>query len=205
MPHSEIVKQYYTRNLLSHNDYRALGWETAEAQGKRFQALTDNVRLNNKSLLDVGCGLGDLFGFLKATKVSASYLGIDILPEMITGAKAKYPDGVFIHDDLFERQSSDPIFPENSFDVIFCSGLFNLNTSESTTLLRKALLTFQELAKEKIVFNLLSCSSPNKEDTYCYHDPRHIEKMLRSLRFHKDKIRFIDGYLENDFTVVVNL
>ena len=127
------------------------------------------------------------------------------MPDMIKKAKQKYPDGLFIHEDILSNKSAEKLFPEQAFDVIFSSGTFNLKTPGTNNLLRDALLTFKELAKEKIVFNLLSMNSQNKEDAYNYYTPKEIDNMLRLLKFDKDKIHFIHDYLPNDFTVIVDL
>lgn len=198
------INKYYTKNLSLYTDFRALGWESEESQYKRFEVLIKNVEIKNKSLLDVGCGLGDLYGLLSALKLPVNYLGIDILPDMITKAKHKYPKGLFIYEDIFSKQMSTNIFPEKSFDVVFSSGIFNLKTTNSASLLREALLTFKELAKETIVFNLLSTESKNKEDEYCYYSQQQVDNLLRTLRFDKTNFRFIHGYLPNDFTVIID-
>lgn len=199
------TEKYYINNLSLFDDHRALGWETLEAQTKRFEVLLKNVELNNKSLLDVGCGLGDLYGFLKTFKVPVTYLGTDIMPDMIKKAKLKYPDGLFILEDVLDNKTAEKVFPEKAFSVIFSSGIFNLKTPTSTALLRDALLTFKELANEKIVFNLLSSDSPTKEDAYNYYSQKEIDNLLRLLKFDKNKFKFITGYLPNDFTVIVDL
>ncbi len=197
--------EYYLNNLSKFSDYRALGWETHEAQIKRFEVLLKNVNLKNKSLLDIGCGLGDLYGFIKSFNLPVSYLGVDIMPEMIKKAKEKHQGAVFINEDILNPKKTEKIFPEKSFDVVYSSGTFNLKTATSEALLREAMIVFKELASEKIVFNLLSTCSENKEDTYCYYDPKKIDNMLRLLKFNKDKIHIIQDYLPNDFTVIIDL
>ncbi|MDD4527029.1 MAG: class I SAM-dependent methyltransferase [Candidatus Margulisbacteria bacterium] len=199
------VKNYYTKNLSNYDDYRALGWETQEAQTKRFEVLLKNADLKNKTLLDIGCGLGDLYGFLKSFNIPVSYLGTDIMSEMIEKAKQKYPRALFIHEDILNNNTAMELFPENSFDVVFSSGIFNLKTSNSNSFLRESLIIFKHLARTKIVFNLLSNNSQNKEDAYCYYEPKQIDTMLRQLKFDKNSIHFIQDYLPNDFTVIIDL
>jgi SAM-dependent methyltransferase len=199
------LENYYKNNLTNFSDHRALGWETQEAQSKRFEVFLKNTDLRKKSLLDVGCGLGDLYGCLKSLRIPVNYMGIDILPEMISKAKQKYPEGLFVLENIFDKTREKEVFPEKSFDVIFSSGLFNLNTEETNSMLRKALITFRELAKEKIVFNLLSDSSPNKEDEYCYYSQKYIDNLLRLLKFSKNHITYLTGYLPNDFTIIIDI
>jgi ubiquinone/menaquinone biosynthesis C-methylase UbiE len=198
------LENYYNKLLNTYDDYRALGWETSQAQAKRFQIFLQNVKLSGKTLLDVGCGFGDLYGLIKSFNMPVQYMGIDILQEMVVRARRKYPQGLFIQENLFNKYTDDDVFPEKSFDVVFCSGIFNLKEKHGNNLLREALLIFKDIAKETIVFNLLSDKSEDKEDLYNYYKIQDIDNMLRLLKFNKEKIKFLEGYLSNDFTVLID-
>ena len=82
-----------TENALSIHraeNYKILGWESREAQYKRFAVLAEHINLDKKTLLDVGSGLGDLFHFLtQGLHWSVEYTGTDILPQMVLLAKTK--------------------------------------------------------------------------------------------------------------------
>lgn len=66
-------------------------------------------------VLDVGCGNGRLFGFLREHNLSVSYTGIDITPPLLAEARRTYPDGKF-----FEGVLPGPLpLPDRSFDVVF--------------------------------------------------------------------------------------
>lgn len=199
MQDNEQIKKYYNSKLSTKKlDFTALGWENQNAQVARFDALTDNLNLNNKTLLDVGCGLGHLIGHLRAKKIKINYLGIDMLPEMIQQAKTIYPNELFIQQSIFDKT-----IPEESFDVVFASGIFNLNTQNQAKLLREGIFAMADIAKEIVCFNLLSTLSPNQEPTYTYHDSKKIINLLITMRFRKEKIKIIDNYLNNDFTVII--
>ena len=44
---------------------RSLNWGSQQSQHLRFEAMTNNLDLNNQTILDVGCGFGDFYKFLK--------------------------------------------------------------------------------------------------------------------------------------------
>ena len=46
-------------------NYRKLGWGSKKSQDLRFKILIDRWNLENKSILDIGCGFGDFYFFLK--------------------------------------------------------------------------------------------------------------------------------------------
>ena len=57
---------------------------------------------------------------------------------------------------------------EMHFDIVFCSGIFNLNLGDNVGLLNEALGIFFKLAREAVVFNLLDEGSPDKDNRYYY-------------------------------------
>jgi ubiquinone/menaquinone biosynthesis C-methylase UbiE len=72
-------------------------------------------RVNNLSMLDVGCGTGG-YSIPLAKQFAIRLTGIDVSEEMLERARAKYPNGNWILGDI---ESID--FEENSFDVVLMS------------------------------------------------------------------------------------
>ena len=69
---------------------RALGWVSEASQTSRFEAIAQAVDFNNSSVLDLGCGTGDLKAFLDARFSGMSYLGIEQVPEFVAQARNRY-------------------------------------------------------------------------------------------------------------------
>lgn len=196
----EIIKSYYENNMKSaSNDFEVLGWESEEAQKARFDMLLSNVSVDGKKILDVGCGLGNLLEYINNLQLNVNYTGIDVLPEMIERAKAKGLKGEFIYVDIFK---SNP-FKYKSFDIIYASGIFNLNLGNNREFLINALKLFFNLAKKSVCFNLLHYKSPSKEDTYHYFNPEEVIDIIEtSYPDEKRQVKIIEDYLQNDFTVI---
>ena len=70
---------------------KSLGW-SKNKQAIRFHALTRNFNLANKSILDVGCGFGDMYTFLKMRTTVDSYRGVDLMPQFIEVATKNITD-----------------------------------------------------------------------------------------------------------------
>ena len=193
------LKSYYEPNIgKGFPDYKILGWESKEAQYLRFNALISTVVLENKKMLDVGCGLGNLLEYLNDKKIKLDYTGVDILDSMVESAKAKKLVGRFYCIDIFESHS----FSDESFDVIYSSGIFNLNLENNKEFLIKALNRFILLSRDVIAFSLLHKNSLDKEDLYYYFDPDEVVTMINQLFPELKKIQIVEGYLHNDFTVI---
>lgn len=198
----EQIKTYYQPKLdKDQPDYKVLGWESHEAQNLRFTVLTDNINLEGKTILDVGCGLGNLFQFIHSKNINVKYTGIDILREMVDRASRNNPDGNFMFLDIF----NDNPFTEKSFDVIYTSGIFNLNLGNNKEFLAKAVSLFAKTARDAIVFNLLHIASPDREDRYYYFDPVEVKKIIDDLSLGFRNVEIIEQYLKNDFTVICSL
>ena len=57
--------------------YRALGFGRRSSQEKRFGALAAVGDFDGASVLDVGCGFGDLLAWLRARGVQPRYTGLE--------------------------------------------------------------------------------------------------------------------------------
>lgn len=80
-------------------------------------------RLKNhdyEKLLDVGCGTGFLIELLQKQK-EAEYYGLDLSPEMIKIAKAKFDDSIHLVVGTADKLP----YPDNFFDVVCCIQSFH--------------------------------------------------------------------------------
>lgn len=195
------IKDYYMQNNQPNQpDYYLLGWESETAQLQRFEALVNELNLNGKRILDIGCGTGNLLQYLEKRFSDFEYTGVDILGHMITYAKSKKTRGRFICADIFKENP----FGQNEFDVIFASGIFNINLGNNKKFLIDALNLFNYICEETISFNLLDDKSLNKEDKYFYSSSDEICSLINDNYPNQFRIKVIKGYLQNDFTIVCN-
>lgn len=199
---NKIISSYYKAKMKdSEPDFRIHGWESGEAVRERFDVLFRAVDLSGKSILDAGCGTGALFDEIARRKICCSYLGIDILPEMIALARKRRPKGTFLCVDMAKENP----FDRHCFDTVYASGMFNLNTGNNEEVLKEMLSIFTVIASECVVFNLLHERSPEREETYFYSSPLAVELLLRQARIRFRSIEFVDGYRRNDFSVILRL
>jgi SAM-dependent methyltransferase len=192
----DLIRRHYEPRIggdLPH--HQVLDWASAQSQLARFEIFARNIPLQDKSLLDVGCGLGDLLTYLDSLGLRVRYTGVDLLEKMVQAARRNHPGIDFVQGDIFQ---TNPFKPEN-FDVVFCSGAFNLNLGNNEQFLPIAVATMLEMAREHAVFNLLHSRAASQEQTYFYYHPDQVQEMLRDCPC---QIRIIDDYLHNDFTVI---
>lgn len=133
---------------------KTLGWDKGK-QDLRFEILTSQYDFSGKSVLDVGCGFGDLNKTLLC-KYSNNYyyLGIDLVPALIDEAKKRY------EDDNINFQIGDFLGMNfnKSFDYVVASGIFNhrLNDNNNYEFIDAAIEKSLSLANDGVAFDFLS-------------------------------------------------
>lgn len=179
------------------NGPKAVSWGSGESQECRFKILSEIGVLDNKTILDVGCGLGDFYGYLARNKIKPkSYLGIDINPLMVSGAKKKYPKAEFMAGDLID------MFPKRNFDYVFQSGIFNLKFPNWEKITYKILAKMYGLSKIGVGTNFLSVLSPfSRDKSSFYADPKKIIDFVCSDLSKRFVLRH--DYRPNDFTIYI--
>lgn len=202
---------YFEGLLAQHGpNYLALDWNSTESQRLRFKILKELLVYGKKaagvSLLDVGCGLGDLYGWLKADGVLSrnkiSYTGFDIAPKMIEAARKKYPDGRFEARDILADRSAPKA------DYIFCCGVFNIRTTDRLDHLdfvKEMLFRMYDLCNYGLAVNFLSegglpRTGPDEAAAgrYFYFNP---EELLSYSRFIATRYILRHDYHPGDFTL----
>lgn len=92
---------------------------------KRFLDLLCSVDVNNKSVLEVGCGPGgNLLEILKSKP--SNLVGVDISEQMVSMAKNKVPK----HVKVYKTNGTKLEFADNSFDNVFTATVLQHNTDE---------------------------------------------------------------------------
>jgi SAM-dependent methyltransferase len=100
-------------------DPRSLGWGKGGRQKIRFSALMGVCSARSGRVLDVGCGFGDLYGYLQEIGWNGKYIGVDIVPVLLDEARRQYPTIEVRNCDILH----DPL--EERFDYVIASGIFN--------------------------------------------------------------------------------
>jgi len=115
----ERVNQFYNDGLKRFGyDIKALASGTEERRRVRFQVLCEIGMTSGCSVLDLGCGFGDFYGYLHERGMAVQYVGYDINPNLVSVAKQVYPEAEFYVKDI----QTEP-FPV--FDYIVSTSAFN--------------------------------------------------------------------------------
>ncbi len=86
------VQQNYSSLFAKHGlAPESLQWSDKESQFKRFEILCQ-ISNDLKSITDFGCGLADLYEYLKEIGFNGTYLGLDFVPEFIENNRLRIND-----------------------------------------------------------------------------------------------------------------
>lgn len=150
------------RHALAHHgpSFEATLWKSRRTQRARFRVLTRMIDLRGLTVLDAGCGLGDLAEYLRDRRIEVQeYLGVDAFPDVIERARARG-----LHRARFERcdfagdaAAFAALAREAGADVALFSG--SLNTFEQAAAVDVLGRAF-DAVRVGVVFNFLSAASP---------------------------------------------
>lgn len=186
------VKRFFeTRFRRYGNDHRALDW-SREGQLRRFVVLSRIGEFADRSVLDLGAGLGHFYEFLESRWPRVRYTGYDFSEQFVEEARRAHPNARFEVRDVLR----EPL--RGTFDFVVSSGLHNLETgtndADMTKLLRKA----WSIAKAGIAFNMLSSRTKKRTNGRHYYRP---ERMLAAASKIAPCVTLEHNYMPHDFTI----
>lgn len=173
----KMIHRYSERYQKLGYDVKALGWGSTEQQEYRFSQTLGLVRdFSEKHVLDIGCGFGDYYKFLKKSGAAPkAYKGYDLNPELIVEAKKQYASDAnvdFEVANILESEANEP-----QADIVAMFGVLNLNLSgqvDNYEYSKRIIKNAFSFAKECLIVDFLSTvldTTYPKEDFVFYHDP----------------------------------
>lgn len=174
----------------------SLGWKSVETQQVRFDALATMADFSGATVLDVGCGFGDLYKYLNDNYIDMTYTGIDVSMNMLTQARKNYPEV------SFECVDFDQYNPNMTFDFVFASGPFNIRIDDNDVFLERMVNRMWRLARQGVAFNVLSSYLPisMQDDFFYYYEPEKVFKICKKLAQY---VVMRHDYLPNDVTFIL--
>jgi SAM-dependent methyltransferase len=167
----------YSQLVREHgNDIRTLGWGSRESQARRFAVLSEIGGMRGASVLDVGCGLGDFYGWMRRKKLRVRYTGVDITPGMVEKARKRFPRGRFHVCDVL-----DTSYPLIVHDYVLSSGIFTHRVASAFDFLAAMVRRMFDLSKHGVAFNCLSGWAREREAGEFHADPLKVVSFCRKL------------------------
>jgi SAM-dependent methyltransferase len=177
-------------------DPRTLGWRKGR-QRVRFTAALNALGTKFGSLLDVGCGFGDLFGYLKDLDWQGDYLGLDICPDLLDeGCKRFGPRGARF--ECTDLSSASLAF---TADVAVALGVFNHRLKgDNLDFVSQMLHAMWAHSTQAIVVDFLSTTADRPKPELFHAD---AEVILRMALGYSKRVRLDHSYMPFEFLVAI--
>jgi len=177
---------------------KSLFWATEKAATQRYKELVTGLDFEGKTILDVGCGFGDIIPFITKKAKNFDYTGVDIVPEFVQLAQKKYPKHRFILKDYFNHPMKE------KFDIVISSGALNSNFKNPYHFRKKAIKTLFDHAREKVSFNMAGFypQPKNKENYRIYYTNSLI--ILKYCLSLSSRLVFRHHYNRKEFTIIIS-
>jgi len=174
---NNIISRYENRFSQFGYDIRTLAGGNREKEAIRFENLASAGRLGGTRILDIGCGFGDFYSFLKALRIDVDYTGYDLVPRLIKTAKVHHPEAVFEVRDI-QTEGID-----RRFDYIFASQVFNnrLIRDSNIDTVKDVLRIAYGSCNRGMAFDFLTSYVDYEEDHLFYYSPEEIFGIAKSL------------------------
>ena len=191
---SEKIRFFYDRHIDEHGaGPQAVGWRDTQSQETRFAALCRVGDMNNCSILDAGCGLGDFYKYLIDHCEHVNYRGIDINPRYIERARQLYPGARFEVADFAE-------YADGPFDYVCASGVLSVKIPNYKEAYFGQIKKMFTMARKGVAFNMLDKEHHPDDETYAAYSPEEVRVFCLTLT---DDVIVYHDYLPHDFTVIL--
>lgn len=194
----ETIERYSSRYQKFGYSPKSLGWDKGK-QDVRFEILTSQYDFSEKSILDIGCGFGDLNKTLYEKYVNNySYLGVDLVPDLVNEARQQYVgEQINFRTGDFLDLSFD-----NTFDFVIASGIFNhrLNNVNNYDLIEAAIIKALSLSNDGLAFDFLSDKVDYQLEHTFHSSP---EKILSIAYKYSRNILIRNDYMPFEFALFI--
>lgn len=192
----KIISRYSDRLKEFGANEKTLGWDK-KRHHLRYHILLSQWKFENDSLLDFGCGFGDMYEYIRENNLDLNYHGVDINPDLIEEGKNKYQN-VNLRAIDFLTESNN-----KQYDYIVSSGVHNFKLEDNWEFIENTFTKFNDAAAKGFALNFISnkVDSSHKKDHLYYTDP--VKLLELSYSFSR-KVVLRNDYMPFEFTIFVD-
>ena len=178
----------YGRNI------KTVGWGSEIDQKLRFEILLSGIDPRGKTILDLGCGLGDLIPYLiEKTSNDFKYIGIDVAEKLIVESKKMYDaeNIIFQIGDIFSVKIED-------VDLSVLSGALSFKLDGIEEYAYSTMNRMFQISKEAACLNFLSTYVDYELPKNQHYVP---EKIFSKAMAISKSVKLIHDYPLYEFTI----
>lgn len=190
----KIISRYLGRFREYGVDLRTINpgkWNKLEIQHEVHASIGD---LNNKTVLDIGCGLAHYYQFLLKKGLKVNYIGYDIVDDFIKTNRERFPEAIFEIKDI----SSEEITHKADFAVM-CQVFNNrYEAGNNDAVVKDAIQKAFQAVSTGLSLDMRTNYVNYKEDHLYYFSPEEYFTFAKSLT---PFVMLRHDYLPFDFTI----
>ncbi|MEA5504257.1 class I SAM-dependent methyltransferase [Halotia wernerae UHCC 0503] len=152
------ISEYYSELVIKEgiSSSKSIGEREEERNFRFFDKLLEGIVIEpSYSVLDIGCGKGELLDYLMLQLPdinNLNYLGIDLVPAFISAAQQR-----FIFKNFQNYNFINPsFFPEKQFDIVLALGVLVTRVREYNLFIEYFVKKMVKCARESVLFNIIS-------------------------------------------------
>lgn len=190
----KAILDYHEKLIKEKGIKKATGFSD-NGQKVRFEIIKSQITEQNPLVFDYGCNTADAIPHLGIDP--CRYVGMDVNRDFIEFARERFKQAYLMCGDLLNPYF-DFIVASCRYDYVLASGVFCYDYGrESKAVNIQIIKRLWEMTGKKLVFNMLKSSSTGNL-TYKTSEGVAIAEFLGCNHY-----SIIQGYLPNDFTVVL--
>jgi len=190
----DVISRYNQRLAKFGYSPKTLGWDK-ERHFLRYHILLSEWEYNGDTLLDFGCGFGDLYQYIVNNKLDIKYSGVDINDFLVLEGIRKHEGIKLSTCDFINNRGTE------TYDYIVSSGVHNLRLEDNWSFIEKTFRVFHQAATKAFALNFISDKCDQREDHIYYCNP---EKILALAYGYSNRILLSNNYMPFEFTIFVN-
>ncbi|RHX78267.1 class I SAM-dependent methyltransferase [Leptospira yasudae] len=201
----KLIERYSTRYQKFGQDPKTLGWDNRTNQEIRFKNASRNIVIDDKKILDIGCGFADFYQFLldSSGKTNFEYSGVDINPDLIGECSKRFPKSKF---EIVNILTDPERIGKESYDIVSMFGVLNFKFSEIQNMdFAKSMINQAfEYTKEVLVVDMLSKVIDSKykpDDFVYYYEPAEMLQFAMTLTPHVALIQDYASIPQREFVL----
>jgi len=205
------IETYYRRLLKKYpDDLRSDGYSHSISQEVRYEAYLSHLDLNKATILDVGCGSGQMLRYLTRRSLwPRRYVGIDFIPEKVELAKKRFCDDGFDKicsaygvDVEFRAGTVDSV--DEMFQIVIACSIFDVKQVDVATTFNVACSTMREMWARATDAIGIDFFSPYALDIQPFNAPIPPEWVLTWAKLNLGERVLLDYlYAPHDYMLVV--
>jgi SAM-dependent methyltransferase len=174
---------------------KAMLWHDYRSSVARYKEIVADIDFDAKTVLDAGCGMGDLLPFIFAKSDNFQYLGVDSSEDFINIARKRYEGEKFEVADMFADTFA------KKFDIVLCCGALNHNSDNWLQERKDKIAKLYSLANYCLAFNMAGGLAENHTvRNIAYANADEIIDFCKTLT---PKLVFRGQYHPRDFTILL--